>query len=149
MNISALEGIRGISKVKGDISELSVQLELIGNGLRVLKPIGDNYPYDLVFEYNGNFFKVQVKTGTLQSNGCIIASLRSSHVTTGKKFTNQKYDVSEVDIFAIHSIEFNVTCYVINKGNMRSFSFIVNNDNKKFNSNLAEDYSLGKLLSTL
>jgi hypothetical protein len=53
------------SKHKGDVSTSRVLTALLGLGLPVLVPFGDNQRYDLVFEREGKLYKVQVKTGHL------------------------------------------------------------------------------------
>jgi hypothetical protein len=49
------------TKLRGDIAEQAAVLEALKRGWNVLRPVGDNLPYDLVFEKNGQFVKIQVK----------------------------------------------------------------------------------------
>jgi hypothetical protein len=49
------------TKLKGDIAEQAAILQALKRGWGVLKPLGDRAPYDLVFEVQGRFVKVQVK----------------------------------------------------------------------------------------
>jgi len=75
-------------KKKGEISELSVGLELLKLGFNVLFPFGENTPYDFVFETSGKFFRVQVKTGrrkTIKMEGQITFPKKSSSGKTYEK----------------------------------------------------------------
>lgn len=49
------------TKQKGDLAEQAAALEALKRGWGVLRPIGDNLPYDLVFDISGSLVKVQVK----------------------------------------------------------------------------------------
>jgi hypothetical protein len=50
------------TKLRADIAESAVITELLGRGCKVLKPVGDRLPYDLVVDFNGRFVRLQVKT---------------------------------------------------------------------------------------
>jgi len=49
------------TKLKGDVAEQAAILHSLKRGWGVLKPIGDRLRYDLVFDVQGVFVKVQVK----------------------------------------------------------------------------------------
>ena len=49
------------TKQKGDLAEQAAALEALKRGWGMLRPIGDNLPYDLVFDISGSLVKVQVK----------------------------------------------------------------------------------------
>lgn len=50
-----------MTKTKGEIAELSVVLEGISRGWEVLRPVVDTLKYDLLFEINNTFLRIQVK----------------------------------------------------------------------------------------
>ncbi|MBL7650403.1 MAG: endonuclease, partial [Candidatus Hydrogenedentes bacterium] len=50
------------TKLTGDIAEQAAVLQALKRGWEVLQPIGDRMPYDLVFEVDEVFIKVQVKS---------------------------------------------------------------------------------------
>ena len=78
----------------GDISELEVASSLLQSDLLVLRPIGNNSRYDLVFESPlGRLYKVQVKTGRL-SKGVVIIKTES---TTGDRHRALQTYEGEVD----------------------------------------------------
>ena len=49
------------AKARGEWAELRFMERATELGLRVIKPWGDNAPYDVVIEINGRFRRVQVK----------------------------------------------------------------------------------------
>lgn len=49
------------TKLRGDIAEQAAILHALKHGWGVLKAVGDRMPYDLVFDIEGTFVKVQVK----------------------------------------------------------------------------------------
>ncbi|HLF19088.1 MAG TPA: group I intron-associated PD-(D/E)XK endonuclease [Candidatus Omnitrophota bacterium] len=50
------------TKLKSDIAESAVITELLSRGYKVLRPVGDRLPYDIVVNVNGRFIRLQVKT---------------------------------------------------------------------------------------
>jgi hypothetical protein len=57
-----------MTKVKGEMTEMTVALEGLALGWQVLKPLVDNCKYDLVFELKGKFIRVQAKTAWFDKN---------------------------------------------------------------------------------
>lgn len=57
------------SKRKGEISEAVVISELLKRNLTVSVPFGENARYDLVVDDDGDFERVQCKTGSLKNGG--------------------------------------------------------------------------------
>jgi len=49
------------TKMRGDIAEQATILAALKRGWAVLRPIGDNLPYDLVFDVSERLIKIQVK----------------------------------------------------------------------------------------
>jgi hypothetical protein len=49
------------TKQRGDIAEQAAVLEALKRGWGVLRPFGDNLPYDLVFDVSGRLVKIQIK----------------------------------------------------------------------------------------
>lgn len=92
------------SKTKqiGTIGEQVVVAEFLKNNINVLLPIGDNLPYDMLIEINGNFKKIQVKTTEYVKDGKMKFSTNKSNPHTK---VNKKYTVAEIDLFAFYCIE--------------------------------------------
>ena len=51
---------------RGDVTELEVALALMRSGRKVLRPVSTVLRYDLVIDDDGNFTRVQCKTGQLR-----------------------------------------------------------------------------------
>jgi len=50
------------TKHKGDIAEQAAALQALRRSWSVSRPVGDNQPYDLIFDISGALVKVQVKS---------------------------------------------------------------------------------------
>ena len=83
------------SKEKGDIAEIKVILYLKEKGYSVLIPFGDNNRYDLVFEKDCEFKRVQVKYVSMKK-GCLNISFSNTTRTLGKN-KKRKYNKEEID----------------------------------------------------
>jgi hypothetical protein len=90
------------TKQKGDVAEYAVLLEALKLGYNVLKPIGDRLPYDFVFEINGKFIKIQVKSAYKDGNSWIVDTRRTK--TNRRVMKRTRYTNTEVD-FVIAYIE--------------------------------------------
>jgi hypothetical protein len=69
-------------KARGEWAELRFMTRAAEHGLRVTKPWGENAPYDFAVEYNGRFFRVQVKCTCkkrLQSYVCSVSNSRGPY----------------------------------------------------------------------
>ena len=83
----------------GAITELKCQMFLIDNDFIVSKPILDNARYDLILDYFGKFYRIQVKTSRWSiENETIVFSCKSQHAKAdGSKI--MKYSPDEIDFF--------------------------------------------------
>src|SRR5438132_4201521 len=92
------------TKLKGDISEQAAILQALKKGWGVLKPIGDRLPYDLVFDVEGSFVKVQVKYAWLDesSTNYVVDNRRTK--TNRRTMVREAYKPSDFD-FALAYIE--------------------------------------------
>ena len=85
------------TKVVGEHSESMVLAALVRTKPCVLLPWGDNQRYDLVFEENGKFNRVQCKTGLL-AGGAVRFPTRSSYAHRGRSSRGYR---GEVDYFGV------------------------------------------------
>jgi hypothetical protein len=67
----------------GDRTEAIIIAALVRRGYRVLRPLSANQRYDLVLDLEGEFLRVQCKTGRLR-NGAVV------------------FAVDEADVFLVH-----------------------------------------------
>ncbi len=66
------------TKVVGNVSEAKVLAALLEVGYDVLLPFGAHPRYDMVVDREGEFYRIQCKTGRLKQNGCIDSSVWGS-----------------------------------------------------------------------
>ncbi len=90
------------TKLKADIAENAVTLALLKQGRRVLKPIGDRLPYDLVIENGGRFIKLQVKYAWRRRDVYIVDNRRTR--TNRRAMVRALYRCEDFD-YAILFIE--------------------------------------------
>lgn len=96
------------TKAIGDVSEAAVTLALLKTGHVVLRPVGDNQRYDLVIQREGQFLRVQCKTGRIRS-GYVAFRTCSVHGHRGKP--SKSYE-GEADLFGIYCPELDTTYLV-------------------------------------
>jgi len=93
------------SKDKGDLGELIVMTQALTKGYTVCKPFGDNKRYDLLFDKDGVFSRIQVKHINPDNKGRISLSLFTVMHNSDKKakqqYTRVQYTSKEVDFIAI------------------------------------------------
>ena len=134
------------SKTKGNLTELQCLSSFVENGCIVSIPYGDNSKYDFIADYNGNLYRIQVKTSSLKKNkdDAISFSCRSTHVNcNGVK--NIKYSVDDIDYFATY---WNGQCYVIpvqECSNEKTLRFSSTKNNQLKNITFADDYKIEKV----
>lgn len=68
----------------GEKTEGIILAQLLKMGRTVLLPFGNNQPYDLVVEEDGQFIRVQCKTANYK-NGCIVADVSRRSTINGKR----------------------------------------------------------------
>ncbi len=92
------------TKLKGDIAEQSAIVKALKFGWGVLQPIGDRLSYDLVFEINCKFVRVQVKSAWFddKKENYVVDNRRSK--TNQQKVVHKQYQKDDFD-FALLFIE--------------------------------------------
>lgn len=83
---------------KGERTEGVVLATLLRLGKNVLLPFGSHLRYDLVFEEDASFRRVQCKTGRIRNGGIVF---NTSSRTSG---SNRGY-VGEIDLFGVYCPE--------------------------------------------
>lgn len=135
------------TRVKGELTELKCQLYCLEQGYVMSKPILDNARYDMIIDYNGKFYRIQVKTSRWMSeeHEGIVFNCKSQHsVSGGNKI--MKYSPEEIDFFMT---EFENEYYLIPCDKARSemklrFKSTKNNqDNRAF---FAKDYKFEEVI---
>jgi hypothetical protein len=85
------------TKLKADIAEFAVITELLRQGFRVLKPVGDRLPYDLAVDIKGCLVRMQVKSAwfSAKKNMYLIDARRTC--TNRKKMLRKRYTSEDFD----------------------------------------------------
>lgn len=91
---------------------MKVLTKLAEMGFTVSLPIGENAPYDLIFDNGSKLHKVQCKNGTLK-NGSIVAKLQSvSYSGEAGKAVAKNFDNTKIDYLGIYCAE-NDSVYLV------------------------------------
>jgi hypothetical protein len=88
---------------KGDIAEAKAVSRFMELGYTISEPINDHSRYDLVVD-DGELHKVQVKYASMDDEGGICVSIKSSNPNT-KTSKDKTYSPDEVDAYAIYCPE--------------------------------------------
>lgn len=83
-------------KHRGDIAEQAVVLRALKRGWSVLLPVGDNLPYDMVFDIKGRLVKVQVKSAWLDSSSSYVVDHRRTK-SNRKRTLYARYKETDFD----------------------------------------------------
>jgi hypothetical protein len=94
-----MESVRRDTKRVGDVAEAMVLAALVRAGYHVSIPWGENNRYDLIFESEDAFARVQVKSGRLRL-GVIWFNCYSTHVRRGRA-SHRSY-CGEVEYFGVY-----------------------------------------------
>lgn len=87
----------------GDISESAVVTRLLQRGYDVLLPYGQMHRYDLAIEHtDGQFWRVQVKTGWLNEDQSVILFATSSSMNYTVKHKGARSYRGQCEYFAIY-----------------------------------------------
>lgn len=135
------------TKTKGNISELKIALKLIEKGCSISFPYGENDRYDLIADYNGILYKIQIKTGKYEKEkGSIYASAQSikPHRNEVETINSRKSYFGQVDFIGIYCPQLD-KCYMVPIEDKKS-GIILRVDNPKNNQQkgiiLAEQYEI-------
>jgi hypothetical protein len=96
------------TKLKGDIAEQAVILNALKQGWGVLKPVGDRLPYDMVFDIDGKFIKIQVKSAWFDESrqNYVVDNRRTK--TNRRVMLREKYNKSDFDFAIIYIDEIQI-----------------------------------------
>lgn len=136
-------------KAIGEQSEAIIIAKLLEVGYEILTPLGDNRRYDVVLEdADGNFFRVQCKTGWIANDGaCIQFKTASSyyHTRAGRTSHGRKDYRGQIDYFSVYCPEIRKV-YLIPVGDVgtanASLRLLPTANKQEKNVRWAKDYEL-------
>ena len=90
------------TKQRGDIAEQAAVLEALKRGWSVLRPVGDNLPYDLVFDIGSRFVKIQVKCAwfDIPSQNFVVDNRRTK--TNRRQMVREEYKPTDFDFALVY-----------------------------------------------
>lgn len=131
-------------KKLGEVTEHRIQLWFLENDIPVLCPIGDSERYDFVVDYEGEFIRVQSKTGWYY-DGVIKFNARSTTSNTNE-VKEKQYNSDEIDGFAVYS-EYSDDIYWVPVSDVSGSRFSIRVDDVESNQptiNWAEEYHIAE-----
>lgn len=114
--------MNGHPKAKGERGVLCAIGEFAKMDVPVSMPLSDNLPYDLIIDYAGKLWKVQVKSSTRPTTDGSIGFDLTSNNWYSK--TVKRYTVEDCDLFVLYDLVRNA-CYIIGPehfSNRRNFT---------------------------
>ncbi len=96
------------TKAKGDIAEQAAILNALQYGWGVAKPVGDRFPYDLIFDIKGVLVKIQVKHTwfDLASGNYVLDTRRTK--TNRRVMVRDRYQSSDFDFALAYIADVNL-----------------------------------------
>ena len=100
------------TKLKADIAESAVITELLSRGHKVLRPVGDRLPYDLVIDTNGQFIRIQGKTAWHNELKCMYI-VDNGRTRTNRRFMKRSLSANDDFDFAIFYVQEKQVFYIM------------------------------------
>ncbi|TAE32116.1 MAG: endonuclease [Candidatus Kapaibacterium sp.] len=96
------------TKLKGDIAEQAAILEGLKRSWNVLQPVGDRLSYDIVYEIEGSFLRIQVKSAWFDETrkNWVIDTRRTK--TNRRQMVRDSYSEQDFDFALVYIDELNV-----------------------------------------
>src|SRR5437588_7897589 len=129
----------------GEITEAAITTRFLQLGYVVLTPYGGNQRYDLVIEDSeGQFWRVQCKTGRIDEDGTVIKFNTSNANVTGKNRQLRHYR-GQCDYFAVYCEKLN-RAYLIPVDQVGTtqarLRLVPTKRNQEKNVHMAQEYEL-------
>lgn len=126
------------------ISQELLVLSQLANYGTVSIPYGNSARYDCILDFNGVFYKIQIKSLNMLDKDTIIIPMGNSRITRKNGTVSKPYTSNEVDFIAI---SFNNWIYLFNP-DLASKAFTVRvNKPSQYNQHWIEDYRIDKILN--
>jgi len=128
------------TKNKGDLGVLHAKVDLAEKGYRLLLPLSEHEPFDLVAYKDGTFLRVQVRYRTMV-NGFICVEFKSNWADRRGNH-RLKVDKNAVDVFCVYCPDTR-TCYYVDPregGQTMSLRIAAPRNGQKKGVRLAKDF---------
>ena len=125
----------------GISQELLVLSQLVNYGT-VSIPYGNSARYDCILDYDGVFYKIQIKSLNMIDEDTIIVPMSNSRLASEGK-VNKTYTSKEVDFIAI---TYNNWIYLFNPDCANKAFTVRINKPSQYNQHWLEDYRIDKIL---
>lgn len=135
------------TKEQGIIGQAKVLAEFESLGIPVSIPFGDNLPYDLIIDYKGKLYKVQVKTSSQEREGKTEFGIKKNRINTKENYITY-YQENEVDFYALYAIKRN-KIYLVPFEEAGTSSIAIRYEYPKRSQTgikMEDDYSIEKVL---
>ncbi len=86
--------------LKGNVAELKIAAEAARLGIPVLRPMTEHERYDLVFEVDGRFFRIQCKWASCDGDVVCVRMVTNRRGPNG--FIRRAYTADEIDAIAAY-----------------------------------------------
>lgn len=141
------------TKEIGNLTELQCITALYELGCDISIPFGNSQKYDLIMDYNGKLYKVQVKHSIDKITDEVLTHFSfktrwQSHNTTG--YSQKKYTKDDIDFFATYH-QGRVFLIPIEEcsGDEKTIRYVPPKNNQRKGINFAEDYYAEEVLKKL
>ena len=133
---------------KGAIAETAITLAAVRQGITVLRPVVEGERYDLVFEIDGRFLRVQCKSARRVRDVVVVRAQTCRRGPSGR-LIRSRYVSREIDAVAAYCPD-NDTCYAIPIGEVPAGGDIQRRlapakNNQRVGLNWASDYEFGAI----
>jgi hypothetical protein len=91
-------------------AEAAILADLVRRNCRVLIPFGDSCRYDLLIDREGEFIRIQCKTGRLFRGAVYFKPY--SKIGNGRGQGRRQYTKEEIDLFAVYCPELSTIFYM-------------------------------------
>lgn len=129
------------TKEKGDLAVAKIISNLSEKGFKILVPLSEHLPFDLVAYKDNKFYKVQVKFSSIKRGGIVVRFYGSWADKNGTH--HSKVDKNLVDLFAVYCPD-NDKCYYLLPESFKDMAIFLRTEKTKNHQssgiNLADDY---------
>lgn len=139
----------GSTVIAGDVTELTIAVEMLKRGIRVSKPLTSDCPYDLVADISGVLYRIQAKTSHKVTKTSFAFSTKRTY-RNNTRISKRAYADGEIDFFAT---VFDGRCYVVPysdcKPGLKRLHVRPPANNQKMGIAMADDYALENMLEKI